>query len=132
MTPYEVFQSMRDQWLHAPGELPGDHLADDVVVEWPFAAPGRPARIEGRERFLAFAGPERAALPLRIDACDVRTVHATTDPGTIVVEYSLTATALATSRQATAGFITVLTVRDGKVTHLREYQDTMRMAAAMS
>ena len=132
MTPHEAFDSMRDQWLTGPGALSGDGLADDVVVEWPFAAPGRPRRIEGREAFLAFAGPERAALPLRIDACDVRAVHDTTDPATIVVEYSLTATALATGRRATAGFITVLTVHDGKVTLLREYQDTMKMAAALS
>lgn len=130
MTPHDAFARMRDRWL---SDSPvGDDLADDAVVEWPFAAPGRPARIEGRAAFLAFAVPSRAALPLRIDGCSVNTIHSTGDPSTIVVEYSLTATALATGRQATADFITVLTVRDGKVVLLREYQDTLKMAAALT
>ncbi|MFG1604498.1 nuclear transport factor 2 family protein [Actinoplanes sp. NPDC049265] len=128
MTPHEIFEAMRDQWL--AGTLTGSHLADDVVVEWPFAAPGRPTRIEGKEAFLAFAGPARSAQPLRVDACDIRAIHDTTDPATVIVEYSLTATA--GGRQATAGFITVLTVRDDRITHLREYQDTLKMLAAMT
>jgi ketosteroid isomerase-like protein len=129
MTPHQIFDDMRDQWL-AGGTLTGSRLADDVVVEWPFAAPGRPSRIEGKEAFLAFAGPSRAALRLRVDACDIRAVHDTTDPATVIFEYSLTATA--NGEQATADFITVLTVHNGLVTHLREYQDTLRMTAALS
>ncbi|GLZ00351.1 nuclear transport factor 2 family protein [Actinoplanes sp. NBRC 103695] len=131
MTPRDAFNRMRDRWL-AGATVGADDLADDVIVEWPFAAPGRPSRIQGKAEFLAFAGPARAALPLRIDDCAVRTVHSLVDPSTIVVEYSLTATAVATGRQAEADFITVLTVHDGKVTLLREYQDTLKMAAALA
>lgn len=131
MTPQDAFHRMRDRWL-AGAAVGADDLADNVIVEWPFAAPGRPSRIQGKAEFLAFADPERAAMPLRIDDCEVTTVHSLVDPSTIVVEYSLTATAAATGRQATADFITVLTVHDGKITLLREYQDTLKMAAALA
>jgi uncharacterized protein len=43
--PKDVFASMRRQWLNATSEfLSDDALADDVVIEMPFAPPGRPRR----------------------------------------------------------------------------------------
>jgi uncharacterized protein len=132
MTPEEFFDRMKQQWLGPIGPLDDEHLADDVVVEFPFAAPGRPSRIEGRARFAAFADPQRAALPIRIDACDATAFHQTLDPGTFIVEYELTATHLRSGKRATAAFIAVLTLRDDKVVLWREYQDTAAMTRAMA
>jgi uncharacterized protein len=53
-------------------------------------------------------------------------------PATIVVEYELTGTSTATGRQSTAGFVGVLTVRDGKVARWREYQDTLAIMTALA
>ncbi|WP_106396487.1 nuclear transport factor 2 family protein [Actinocorallia populi] len=125
-TPRDVFEHMRRQWL---GPVPGPHadlLADDVVIETPFAPPGRPSRIQGREAFLAYAGPQRAALPVRFEAVDVLAVHDTADPEVIVVEYTITG-ALGEHR-ATAPFIGVLRARDGLITHWREYQNPLALA----
>ena len=132
MTPEEFFDRMKQQWLGPLGPLAGDHLADDVVIEFPFAAPGRPARIEGRAQFTAFANPERAALPIRMDACSARAFHQTTDPDTFIIEYALTATHTTTGHQATANFIAVLTMRDDKIVRWREYQDTAAMTRALA
>ena len=131
-TPRELFQQMQQQWFGQPAALTGDLLADDVVVEAPFAPPGRPKRFEGRQQFLDFANPQRATFPVRIDACRTTAIHDTTDPNTIVVEYELTGTATPTNRQATAAFIGVLTVRGGKVALWREYQNTMAMQQALA
>jgi ketosteroid isomerase-like protein len=38
-----------------------ESLADDVVIETPFAAPGRPTRTEGRERGMEYTQAGRAA-----------------------------------------------------------------------
>jgi ketosteroid isomerase-like protein len=131
-TPRELFQQMQREWFGQPAALTGDFLADDVVIEAPFAPPGRPNRFEGKQQFLDFANPQRAAFPVRIDACRTIAIHETTDPNTIVVEYELTGTATPTNRQATAAFIGILTARDGKVARWREYQNTMAIQQALA
>jgi ketosteroid isomerase-like protein len=130
-TPRDLFEQMRHQWFGPATALTGDLLADDVIIESPFAASG-PHRIEGRQQFLDFANPQRAAFPVRFDACRTTAVHDTTDPDTIVVEYELTGTSTATGRQATAAFISVLTARDGKIALWREYQNTLAIQQALA
>ncbi|MGA4989152.1 nuclear transport factor 2 family protein [Nonomuraea bangladeshensis] len=127
MSAREVFDRLR-------GYLSGEHddeevWAEDVVVETPFAAPGRPRRIEGRSAFLDLARQGRAALPFRLEMSEV-TVHATADPDVVIVEYELGATIPGTGERRSAPFIGVLRARDGQVAHWREYQDTLRVAAA--
>jgi ketosteroid isomerase-like protein len=130
-TAYGVFEQMQRNWLAHPAVLTGEHLADDVVIEVPFAPAGHRNRFEGRQEFLDFAIPQRAALPVRFDECRTLAVHETQDPATIVVEYELTGTLLTTGQQSTAGFIGVLTVRDGKVARWREYQNTLAILQAL-
>jgi ketosteroid isomerase-like protein len=130
-TPRDLFQQMQQQWFGQPGPLTGDLLADDVIIEAPFAAAG-PRRIEGRQRFLDFANPQRATFPVRFDGCRTVAIHDTTDPATIVVEYELTGTSTTTNRQATAAFIGVLTARDGKIALWREYQNTLAIQQALA
>ncbi|MES9541165.1 MULTISPECIES: nuclear transport factor 2 family protein [unclassified Actinomadura] len=131
-TPREMFQRMQQRWLGHPTTFIGDLLADDVVIETPFAPLGRPTRFEGRQRFLEFAEPQRAALPVRFDACRTLAVHDTADPNTIVVEYELTGTNTTTSKQSTATFIGVLTIRDAQITLWREYQNTLAIIQALT
>ena len=134
--PREVFGRMQRQWLSttgADGHISGFQslLADDAVVELPFAPPGRPRRFRGRAEWLAFARGARAGLPVRFEECRETAVHETADPGVIVVEYELAGTVLTTGRRAAAPFIGVLRVRDGQVTGWREYQDTVAIARAL-
>lgn len=129
--PREAFARFQESML---GRSDGDAfpVAENVVVEWPFAPPGRPARIEGREAFLAFAEPTRAALPVRFDEFRNVVVHETADPEVIVAEYELLGTHLESGRQSSAWFVMMLRVRDGEIVHCREYQDPLAMAAALT
>ena len=132
MGPREVFARMREHWLDNTVDHPMDSLlAADAVIETPFAPPGRPRRIEGREEFLASAGAGRAALPVRFEECREIAVHDTADPEVIVVEYELAGTVTTTGRRAAAPFIGVLRVRDGLVAGWREYQDAVAIAHAL-
>ena len=132
MTPREVFDRMRAHWIANETTFDDDGtLSEDVVVEMPFAAPGRPARIEGRAAVLAFVRAGQADLPFRFDDCRVLAVHDTADPATIVVEYELAATMTATGVSAAATFIGVLTVREGRLSRWREYQNPLAMAWAL-
>ncbi|MEU1882586.1 nuclear transport factor 2 family protein [Streptosporangium sp. NPDC020072] len=130
--PHELFERMRAHWFGlAEGEAEGDLLADDVVLEMPFAPPGTPGRVQGREEVLAFVTPRRAALPARLDGFRLLAVHETADPEVIVVEYELTGVATRTGRRASLPFVGVLGARDGRVAFWREYQDTAGIARAL-
>ncbi|MER5621105.1 nuclear transport factor 2 family protein [Streptosporangium sp. NPDC002544] len=126
--PREIFERMRWHWLENLGGIGGE-LAEDVVIEVPFAPSGRTRRYEGREAFLHFAGPEQAAFARKFRLDEIRDVviHETTDPEAIVVEYELAGTVIATGHQAASAFIGILRVRDGKIIHWREYQNTLAM-----
>lgn len=131
-TAREMFARMQQDWLGPLDAMTGDHLADDVIIEMPFAAPGRPTRYAGRQEFLEFANLQRAVMPVRFDECRTLAIHDTDDPDTIVVEYEMTGTLTTTNQQSSAAFIAVLTVRDGKVARWREYQNTLAIMQALT
>ena len=131
MTPIEIFDSMRARWLADQSTFRADLLADDVVIEAPFAAPGRPTRIEGKQQVLEYTEAGRAAFPVRFDDCRHVVVHRTADPEVIVVEYELVGTHLVTGVTASAPFIAVLSVRNGELVRWREYQHTLAIAQAV-
>lgn len=130
--PREAFARMKQEWLGNGTQPLGSQLAGDAVIEVPFAAPGQPRRFDGREEFLAYAGAQRAALPVRFEDCQETAIHDTADPEVIVVEYELTGTVTTTGHRASAPFIGVLRVRDGMIVGWREYQDQAAIAHALA
>jgi ketosteroid isomerase-like protein len=122
-----VFENMRKYLL---GEVAEACWAPDVVVEQPFAADG-PSRIEGRDTFLARTKGSREALPVRFEEIRDVTVHETTDPNKIIVEYTMAGLVLTTGKHESATFIAVMETRDGMVTRWREYQNTFAIVRAL-
>lgn len=108
-----------------------DLLAEDVVMETPFAA-GGPRRWAARDEWLAFAGPSRGQLPVKFDEFTTIAVHETLDPEVAVIEYELGGVITTTGRRGRARFIGVLRVRDGQIAGWREYQNSAAIAAALA
>jgi uncharacterized protein len=129
--PRQVFESMCRQWLEHGGLGDAGLLADDAVIEAPFAPPGRPARYASREEFLTATEAERANFPVRFEEVRDVVVHDTADPEVIVVEYTMVGVHTTTGHRASAPFIGVLRVRDGRVAGWREYQNHPAIAAAL-
>ncbi len=130
--PREIFARMKQQWLGNSVDAMDSLLADDAVIEAPFARPGKPRRHVGRDEFLGFARAERAKLPVRFEECRETAIHDTADPEVIVVEYELTGTVTTTGHRASAPFIGVLRARHGQIAGWREYQDTAAIARALA
>jgi ketosteroid isomerase-like protein len=126
----DIIDRMGAGWTGDPAAMDG-LLADDVVVEVPFA-PGGAKIWNGREEWLAFAVPSRAELPVRFDEFTKVAVHRTLDPEVAVVEYELGGVIASTGRRDRARFIGVLRVRDGKIIGWREYQNTFAIVAALA
>jgi ketosteroid isomerase-like protein len=102
-------------------------FAPDGVVELPFPLPGMPRRLEGREeiqRVLAPVWRAQAESGRRIEAVDPRAVHRTDDdPGLVVIEFDLHGVE-ASGMPYRLSYVHVVTVRDGRISHLRDYVDS--------
>ncbi|WP_406511508.1 nuclear transport factor 2 family protein [Streptomyces sp. NBC_00161] len=93
--------------------------AEHGSMEFPFAPPGWPGQLEGREAIAAYMRD----YPDRIDLHDFPElrIHETTDPGTIVVEMRGVGRVVATGSPFDMTYIAVVTVQDGRFTSYRDY-----------
>ena len=104
--------------------------ADDGVCEFPFASPGRPRLLQGKEQILAYM----TAYPSRIfiEGVDKLRVHPALDPNVVVVEMTIKGRAVKTDKPYNQQYVIVAETRDGKLTHYREYWNPLVSAEALS
>ena len=96
-----------------------DLWAEDGVMEFPFAPPGRPGRLEGREAVAAYMRDYPDHIDLH-DFPDLR-IHRTTSPGTIVVEMRGVGRLVETGADFDMTYIAVVSVEDGRFISYRDY-----------
>lgn len=130
MTPRQVFEEL----LRASVDGDWDGLlalyAEDTVIEMPFAPPGVPVVSDGatfRARIKGMAG----ARPWKFSSAENVLVHETTDPEVIIAEYTLRGTVTATGAPLALSYAMVITVRDDKITHSRDYGNPLATSAAL-
>ena len=104
--------------------------ADDGVCEFPFASPGRPRLLQGKEQILAYM----TAYPSRIfiEGVDKLRVHPALDPNVVVVEMTIKGRVVETEKPYNQQYVIVAETRDGKLTHYREYWNPFVLAEALS
>lgn len=97
----------------------------DGVVEFPFAPPGMPTRLDGRAAVTEYVSllPDR----IRYDAVPELEIHRTDDPETIVVEMRATGEVLATGGPYDMRYVAFVTARDGLVVRYREYWNPLTL-----
>ncbi|MEW2359113.1 nuclear transport factor 2 family protein [Spirillospora sp. NPDC029432] len=132
--PLAIYRRMQEAVLNGEGAgatlLPADLLAEDCVVETPFAPGTR--RYEGREEWLSYYGTGGAGLLVSFERFRELATYRTDDPEAIVVEYELSGTVIATGVRSSVTCIAVLRVRDGLIVHWREYQDIPAITEALT
>lgn len=128
--PRDAFEWFREMVLDGGPVGLEAILADDCVVELPFAPPGSGVRLSSKEAYIATIAERQRQFFSRIRFVDVRitAVHEGTDPSTAVVEYEMDAERLADGFRASAAFVVVIGVREGRVALWREYQNPLAMA----
>lgn len=106
-------------------------FAPDGTMEFPFAPPGAPRRLDGRDaiREVLVAAAAAGRRERRITGYRDIVVHETTDPEVIVVEFTLEGEIVATGRTYSVPYIQVLRARDGQIVSLRDYIDYAALAA---
>ena len=105
-----------------------DLLADDVVFEFIITVPDYPRRVAGRDNLIELYRAYHATFFL--DRCfDLRTHRA--DDSTVTLEYASKGKVVATGRPYGNRYISVVTIKDRKIVHWRDYLDPLRVFAAL-
>lgn len=121
-SPRQVFEHVQHLILDGQIEPYADLFAADGTLELPFAAPGIPRRIEGRESIRAFfrAAAARVQSPLQWEFRSV-VVHETADPEVIVTEFDVHGRDPWTGEPSQFSNLQVMAVRHGEIVSLRDY-----------
>jgi uncharacterized protein len=127
LSPREVAEQVR-RMVAGEGVIFADLFAPDGVLGYPFAPPGAPAELAGREAIRAyFAGLGSARELLDMEGVEA-VVRETDDPEVVVTEI----THHGWSRPAGAPYrftaLGVIRVRDGQIVRYDDYMDPIAMA----
>jgi hypothetical protein len=136
LTPREVAERVRDMVAGEPGDdgrpiAFGDLFARDGVLRYPFAPPGTPQELRGREAIRDFHGraSRRRAL-LDMDGVDL-VVWRTDDPEVVVVEIEHYGRSQVLGGPYRFRALGVIRVRNGEITSYDDYMDPIAQAALM-
>jgi ketosteroid isomerase-like protein len=123
VTPADILAQRRHLLLS--GDVDGfvDLFAPDAVIETPFAPPGTPVRLEGREAIREYSHHIMAS-PLRLEDFEVVDLYQTQDPEVVIVELRTKATLTTTGRSFVATSIQIFRIREGQIALFRDFADS--------
>jgi ketosteroid isomerase-like protein len=127
-TPREVAELVRR--MVAGEGIPFSGLfAEDGVLRYPFAPPGMPGELAGREAIRAYHDGNEAGRRSLFDMDGVDLlVRETDDPEVVVVEIEHHGTALTTGDKYRFRALGVIRVRDGEIVSYDDYMNPIAMA----
>lgn len=103
--------------------------AEDGVLEFPFAGPGYPKRVEGRDAIREYLRDYPNLLDIR--EVVAKTGHETADPAVVVVEFTVAGVVVASRKPYELSYIAVITVEDGEIRHYRDYWSPLAAAEVL-
>jgi ketosteroid isomerase-like protein len=106
-----------------------DLLSEEAIFEYVITVPGYPRRVEGRKAVAELYRGYGATMVLR--SADDLTVYRDREASVVVLEYAVHGRAVRTGRTYDNRFISVITIRDRKVTHWRDYLDPLAVLNAI-
>lgn len=130
LRPREVVEQVR-RMVAGEGVVFADLFAADGVLSYPFAPPGTPRELRGRDAIRTYHGAaaERRSL-LQMDGVDVL-IRETDDPEVVVAElehYGFSQVSNGPYRFRALG---VIRVRDGEIVRYDDYMDPIAVAALL-
>jgi uncharacterized protein (TIGR02246 family) len=126
-TPREMFDRLLPMFLAKDLGGFADLFTDDGVHELPFAPPGVPARIEGREQIRAYLTAITDTPLEHREIRDLR-VHVTTDPDVAIAEYDAHGEVTTTGEHYVLRYVNVLRLRNGRIAAWRDYWSPLEPA----
>jgi uncharacterized protein len=112
----------------ADGEDYFDLLADDAVFEYVISVPGYPPRVEGRQSVIELYRSYDDYM--KVHAADNLRVYRDPQASVVVLEYEVHGESVLTGRPYNNRFVSIVTVKNRKVTHWRDYLDPIAVFEA--
>ena len=103
------------------GEDYFDLLHDAVLFEYVISVPGYPRRVQGRPGVIDLYSGYDEYMNMR--TADNLRVYRDREASVVVLEYEVHGASVLTGRPYDNRFVSIITVKDGKVTHWRDYLD---------
>jgi len=129
-SPREVAELVR-RMVAGEGVVFADLFAEDGVLRFPFAPPGMPREIRGREAIRAARTSEAGRRSLLVmDAVEL-VVRETDDPEVVVTEIEHYGHSRALDGPYRFRALGVVRVRDGQIVSYDDYMDPIAMAALL-
>ena len=98
-------------------------VADDAVFEFRYVFPDFPTKVVGRDALMAlYSGYGDSTI---LHSGDALVVHRSQDPGVLILEYEVHGKKLRTGKAYDNRFISVVTIKDRKIVHWRDYMDSL-------
>ncbi|WP_233999884.1 nuclear transport factor 2 family protein [Porphyrobacter sp. TH134] len=105
-----------------------DMLAEHAVMEFPYAPPGLPVRLDGRDAIARHL--EMAASLIAFDRMGEPDVHPSTDPGMVILEFEGFGHGVATGDPYDQRYISVIRTQGGRIVHYRDYWNPIAVLRA--
>ena len=114
------------------GEVDGEHFWDAVdekaVFEFLYNFPGFANKIVGRKKYMDWFG----GYSMKLKSADNLIVHKSTEPGVIILEYAVHGTVPGSNKPYDNSFCSIITIKDRKIVHWRDYMDSLAVMLATS
>ena len=125
----EVLKRSHERFLAKDMKGWSELCDENVLVEFPFAPEGSPSRIEGRAGIYEYL----RGYP---DMIDIKTISsakyfATDDPLMAIADWSVEGRVIGNGNPYNMSYATFVTVKDGHITHYREYWNPQAFQKAL-
>ena len=111
------------------GEVNGEHfwdaVAEDAVFEFLYRFPGFATQINGRKAYMDWFG----GYSMKLRSADNLIVHKSSKAGVIILEYEVHGVTPA-GKPYDNRFCSIITIKDRKITHWRDYMDSLAVMLA--
>jgi uncharacterized protein len=106
-----------------------DLMADDAVMEFPFAPPNRPQKLTGKREVVPYFAELKKLI--RLDEVHLVATYKTTDPNVVILQAEGKGQAIPTGRPFEPKYIVVLTFRDGLIVRWQDYWNPFAVLVAL-
>lgn len=103
-------------------------MAEHAVMEFPYALPGLPVRLEGRDAVARHL--ERVAGLIAFDRMGAPTLHPSTDQDLVIIEFDGFGHGVETGEPYDQRYISVVRTENGRITHYRDYWNPIAVLRA--